>query len=667
MTRAPQARAGARHLLPGSWAWIGVLALLCIVRLPDHGVTWDVEQTMFYGHRYFDFWRTLDPRFLDFEVDRWERKEGEPDLEASRRERRISAPHFVWPLAHTLAAGCERLFYRRLHWLPPIAAHHVLNVVLCALACIAAARYLKPRIGAEATLVFIVALWLAPAWLGNLSQNLRDVPVTCLSAVALFLAASFLEAPGRWKAVGIGVVLGLALGSKITAASLFAIVAPAAVYALARVSTFRWRHVFLLLVGSGAIAVLVFVISWPWLWIDSIRKVGQWNDQGVSWITSTEHWSELALPLQAKLRLHFEDFLQRQVRLQTGGNLVPLLEMLATTPPTTLLLAVLGLFSSRWVFRRGQPVLVLIAAAWWLLPLLRMLLPGSASYGGIRHFLEFWPGLCLCATLGFVRLRQSAPRIPGWACWGILVSWPLLAALISHPFGMSYNSLLVGGNRGGRALGLSSSFDFWGGSLHQGVRLVNARAGEGSVVVVPSGRHLVQFTAPCPPHPPRPDLDLAAVPLSSPPDDRRECWVLQLLRPHLRDHVDDLAVYAYCESELDPVHLISLGGAPLLRIYRILPEDGGAGALKERANRWFGEREASWIKQCEERLLLSPQDLGELEMLFRLRTRHGLGPEALDHLRPFVKRAFDALPSGFGRERLEDNWNSLQRLERKGR
>ena len=129
------------------------------------------------------------------------------------------------------------------------------------------------------------------------------------------------------------------------------------------------------------------------------------------------------------------DFLLRQVRPGTGASLRPLLEVLATTPPVILGFAAVGLASFRWLVRRGERGLAWLLLAWLGVPLVRICLPGAGNYGGVRHFLEFWPALAAFAALGLLRAYEWAVghRLLQVVAAGALVAGPAVALAATHP------------------------------------------------------------------------------------------------------------------------------------------------------------------------------------------------------------------------------------------
>ena len=612
----------------------GLLVLLLMagsfLALRDFGPTWDLRQTRFYGERYFAFWRTGEQRFLDFSQDQLPAASPDWDVEEDRRQKAISPVHFVWPLAFTLAAASRLLWQEWAGLLDPLAAFHAVNILLAALLAWVGARRFRD-LHFLASLAFPLLLWSGPAWFGNVGQNLRDVPVTCFLGLFLLTCWTYARRPSLGGALAAGLWLGLALGCKVVALSGILIPLPALLLAACRGrGTGRLLlHGTLVLVLAG----LIFLISWPWLWSDGVGQI------------------------LVRLRLHVGDFLVRQVRPTTSWSLLPLGEIVATTPVPTLVLALVGGASWRWMRRREQDGIWWLLICWAVLPVLRICLPGIGNYGGVRHFLEFWPGFAGLATLGFVRLalavsllQRPAPVRRGVAtALAVLCFLPALVAVVrAHPYQTSFNNWLVGGNRGGRSLGLSSALDYWGGALRPGLEYLQQQATTPSVLLVPAGQHLVDLQPSRVPE----MVDFRRLPLAGDSPNREGVWVLQLVRQHLADHVGEPALYAYCEEQAEPVHEERRGGQTLLAVYRF---SGDARSLLERARSWFAPHRSELIEVWEAELERRPEDGDGLRMLFELRRDQGYLLALSPVLAPFVRRFLATLPAD-ARARYQAWW-----------
>jgi hypothetical protein len=428
------------------------------------GVTWDFGQTAFYGERYARFYETLDSRYLDFGARAIDYPPAHPDLEpGAPASPKVSAPHFVWPLPFTLAAlGCQVLCMK-LGAVDFHAAHHLVNFVLAAVLIVMMVFVAGRRLGLPAAALGVLFLAAQPAFFGNLFNNLRDVPMTCLFGLALLAAVVFAER-GRLDA---WIAFALATGAGLACKTPAVFVLPIAfvVVGLSPQPSGRERkHKLGMVLAAGVAAILVFVALWPWLWADP--------------------WHRL---------LQHLDFIRQQRNPDDRFHWQPLLEAVGTMPVVTLALGVLGL--GVLACDRPQRPFFLLLLLWIVVPLARICLPRARNYGGIRHFLEFLPAFALCAGVGgawILRRLQGGVRTVVAALVILATVWPAAAA---HPFQTSYCNFLVGGVSGARRLGLTAAYDFWGNSLRRGIAWLDEHAPPDSSVVVPVGDHLVKLVS----------------------------------------------------------------------------------------------------------------------------------------------------------------------------
>ena len=73
------------------------------------------------------------------------------------------------------------------------------------------------------------------------------------------------------------------------------------------------------------------------------------------------------------------------------------------------MLALVGLFAGRC-----PALLRLFLIVWVAVPVGRVTMPGMLNFDGIRHFIEFYPALCVLAGLGLSRIMdETARRLKG--------------------------------------------------------------------------------------------------------------------------------------------------------------------------------------------------------------------------------------------------------------
>jgi len=332
-------------------------------------------------------------------------------------------------------------------------------------------RLYNRRVGLFAALCY--ALLPRPFYHAHLCAF--DVPITlAVTAVAYAYLRSLHE---RRYAHYTGLLFGLALATKHNSWILPGIFAVhfAWVTAVERLRRRRGAPPSISLVPHALIAMLaygplIFVASWPWLWHDTLRRIGSY----------------------AAFHLHHDyyniEYFGRNYFWPPFPISYPWVMTLYTVPVTTLLLATAGL---TLVLRAGigelralrapsadltapgidpQQATVLLLGC-LLAPLLIISLPSTPIFGGTKHWFTAYPFLALFAGLGFDRaLVLYRTWLPGrFASLQNRIAVPVGALLLlpglvetahSHPFGLSHYGFAAGFVPGAADRGMNRQF--WG-------------------------------------------------------------------------------------------------------------------------------------------------------------------------------------------------------------
>jgi len=246
------------------------------------------------------------------------------------------------------------------------------------------------------------------------------------------------------------------------------------------------------LVALFTISPVVFLAGWPWLWEQPVARFAQYvtyHGAGVlvSWIDPNYvqfYAQRILIPVYYLGRAYVE----RIAPWHYSWVLV-----LATTP---LVLAWPLLTGFLRALRRSlrEPL-----AGFVVVQVLGILLvhslPWAPKYDGVRLFLPIFPFVAACVGMGvdrFCERRRLYERDGPYGWWLVLAVLLLLqttVTLLRQPLGSTYYSLVVGGDRGARYLGLETSY--WGegfdwklvraleSRLHPGERVIFECIGEG--------------------------------------------------------------------------------------------------------------------------------------------------------------------------------------------
>jgi 4-amino-4-deoxy-L-arabinose transferase-like glycosyltransferase len=356
--------------------------------------------------------------------------------------------------------------------------------LLAALCLAALYLFVAPLWGRAAGLYAVGALLLMPHVFAACHLAALDAPIMamCLLTIAATWRAAYAESSGatggeegaprrrlspawRWSLLA-GLLWGLALGTKLNAFFVPFVVFPWALL-------YARRHLAKLALCYAVLGPLAFLGTWPWLWHDTATRFCEYFQ------FHFRHW-EIAVTYFGKA-------------YQVAPWHYPLVMTTITTPPVTLLLALVGvamLFRSRRLEPAQRSFLVL--AAWSLIVnLVPSCLPTSPKYNGVRLFLPIFPFVATLAAVGFCSLvrplvarfgqAEQRPRIVALALFLALIG-PLAATGRFTPFHLSYYNALVGGLPGATRLGMEPTY--WGDTYRSAALWLAGNAPQGATIWV---------------------------------------------------------------------------------------------------------------------------------------------------------------------------------------
>ena len=215
-----------------------------------------------------------------------------------------------------------------------------------------------------------------------------------------------------------------------------------------------------------AIGALVFVVTWPWLYLDLPGNLLKF----VRYFT-VSHSAILQYYLgqvYSRVPWHY-----------------PFVLVAVTVPVTTLVMAIIGLVRVIAGGRRDS--------AGWLvvfnlaIPLLFFGFAASQVYGGERLFLVVFPFLALLAGMGFHALWRIITAGGGRArralatAVGVGLLVPGVIGIVAmHPYELSYYNELAGGLRGAAKLGMEPTY--WTETYRATLDTLNGLPGESPVI-----------------------------------------------------------------------------------------------------------------------------------------------------------------------------------------
>ncbi len=442
------------------WIIAGLLAVLAfgliVATLGDPGVTWD-EPRSFKASRGYMAWLGILRRelaagqpqaaFDDAVVVRWWVQD--PTFELHPPVPKLGVG-LGWALFRTAWGNIVSYRFSAAVWF----------AFLVALVVVTAAEAYGDIAGLAAGL----SLLLMPRMFlhGHLAN--LDVPVTAAWLLGMYSFWRAINKPGwRWTIVT-GILFGFALATKFNAALM------PIVWVLWSIWQRREKLVWLKIVVAGAIGSGLFVLSWPWLYHDTVNRLAYYVAMGYRFNQTPQYY----LGQTGRSPWHY-----------------PLVLTVVVLPLNILMLSGIGVVRAARERKHGDQAGFFLLNL--LVPLLFPILGLQAAYSGERHFMPVFAYLAIMVGAGFHSLAQV---LSAWASrwmprfrWllivvvGILLALPPVISIVRiHPYELSYYSEIVGGLRGAQELGLETTF--WCESYKDCLPYLNANAAEGALIWV---------------------------------------------------------------------------------------------------------------------------------------------------------------------------------------
>lgn len=444
----------------------GIFLLVGLLTLKDYGINWDEPAHFMRGQAYLHYFLTGKKNYDNLpklkihypKNDRYVLKD-KIDFEDDRQFRRSLYQSDHWngewffqndtphpPLNDILAALSNFIFYQKLGVLPDVEAYHFFEILAAAILVFLVVWWAKETHGNWAGLVAGVSLALSPLFWAESHYNIKDPIEACFFGLTIY---------GFWKAVkrdsfgwmmASSIFFGLALGTKLNIIFVVLIILPWLLFSKKKLS----RKILSSLLIYPLIAFLIFFISWPYLWPKPLQGL-------------IEVWQYY-----------------RGIGVSSGGgfNFYPFEAIIFTTP-----LVILFLFLVGFIFAKDN--VSFLWQLWFLVPILRVILPGTVIYGGLRQIMEFLPAMALLTGLGAEKLRKINFRflIIIFFFFGLLV----IKLFQLHPNEGFYFNFLIGGLKGAS----EKNFPNWGLSLgneyRQGIEWFNKNAPQDSNLTLARG------------------------------------------------------------------------------------------------------------------------------------------------------------------------------------
>lgn len=572
----------------------GIYFLLGVLTLSHYGINWDTINHLPRGQAYLHYFLTGKKDYSDLPVFRlyWQNPESlliDTDIPRSEVPRRslyqTDAITFNWaiekdgkgghpPVSDILASLFNLVFFQKLHFINDIDAYRVYGIFLAASLVGLVFWWGSSAYGKFAGLVSALSLSLYPLFWSESHFNIeKDVPETVFGSFMLFATwKGVVLRSWRWTLAS-GLFFGLALGTKFNIVFIPFVIIPWFIYFAFSQGWFlkpwgfvRENKAFLISVAVAPILGLAILLgSWPYLWQDVIGG--------------------LLITIQFYKNLGLTSIVDAQFAGPLNINTYPAWWVLFTTPVVTLILFFLGFIVGIGQIHKEKDKASLLFLLWFLVPLARVIWPGTTIYGGVRQIMEYIPAMSLLAGLGGMALRNlilsklcAVPlprreRIPIFISVLVLTAFlPIFVKLIQiHPNENVFFNFLVGGLAGAKERSLPAAGNSFGASYRQAVSWINKNAEKEAGVA---------FAFELMPNIPeiwlRRDITFHNTQRSGPLRKGEYALTLTYGDTETRSYYD-----SYLERFLEPVYKVEVDGVPILKVWKNDEQHVRSGFLKE--------------------------------------------------------------------------------------
>lgn len=447
---------------------ITINTLLGMWSLPDYGESWDEARLYEYGDQSLNAYRALfNPAIpVDF---------GEDDL-------RYYGPAYFMGMS-VLVDGVHKLFPNVL----TIDLWHLGNFVCLQFGLVCFYFLLRRFLDVLPALLSTILFATQPLIWGHGFINPKDIPFMAFFTASVYFGLTMLDHferqnfdlrnlfKNRWFYAA-SISLGLTISIRILGFAAAGIV-------LFYFAFINFRKLLRLSYGYFGIALIVSFLTWPYLWSSPITNFlqGIYAMLKFQWVGHVL-FNEVYYVSNELPRMYVPQLLGMQL----------------TEPALALfLIGILTFWSARR--REKNRGLFILFLAWFMFPLLYILINGMNLYDNTRQLLFVFPGLFLMIAIGIEFLIDLVK--PSWArlSMAALVLIPgMIGIMKSHPYEYAYYNFLTTSST---QIFRRYETDYWATSFKEVSSFLNESAAQDSQVIVWGPDQLIERYA-------RQDLDV---------------------------------------------------------------------------------------------------------------------------------------------------------------
>lgn len=449
--------------------------LIGLFTLSNYGISWDEPIHFHRGQAYLHYFLTGETEFKTVSGN-----------QSYFQSNSLPASYFLLkdsghpPLNGILASLTNYIFYQQLGIMGDIESHHLFNILTASILVFIVVLFASESYGIFAGIIAGLSLSLYPLFFGESRFNIKDPAEAAFFGLTIYASWKAINT-WNWKWVILGALgFGLGLGTKFNILFLPAIIIPWAAYKILfldnKKTKFSKSFIISVLIAPLIIAIIFFG-TWPFLWSNP------WNNL----MEIFGYYKQIGSGFNHQTSAYYLPF---------GINSYPLIWILYTTPPFILFLSAIGSIVALINFKKkdGAAILWLL---WLAVPTLRVILPGTSVYGGVRQIMEFIPALALISGLGALQIKnlviKKLPVLkPSLVIALILVGFFQIGLVLIkiHPNENVYFNSLIGGLSGAKKADIPSYGNSFGNAYYQAIKWFNNNAAPGASVGLIQGTGL---------------------------------------------------------------------------------------------------------------------------------------------------------------------------------
>lgn len=560
--------------------WVGILIFLTfftvgMATLSHYGNNIDESIHFERGNAYLDFFLTgrikyTTADFNNSRVSEWKYKG-------------YDTAYFLKndgghpPLNDILAAATNRIFHEKLGIMGDLESYHLFELFVSGMLVFLMFVMIRQKYGVFAGTIASLSTALYPLFYGESHFNIKDpIEASFFSFALYFFYLGVNRIKGRYFFIS-SLFCALAFGTKYNIVFLPFIIT---FYLLVRFGFFFIfksgkinilkripKGVYVSLFFYPIIVFGVHFLSRPYLWQDPINRflyvIKYYKDIG----TGIEY--------QSKFLWH-------------GWNTYPAIFVGISTPIVILMYFFIGVVVSLVIVKKEKDKFSSLLLLWFGITLLRVTLPGTSIYGGVRQIMEYIPAMAAIAGLGAFYFRSVIAKFINIkiASLLILVSFiPLIVSLVKlHPNENLFMNSLVGGLKGATEKRISGVGETMGNAYLQGIRWLNEHAEQNARFGFPVG-----LGSNFPPEFVRKDIKFGGYFSGTKREGEYMMEMFSVDFPFSKYNYD------YLNRFLNPVYVKTVDGVPILKIWKNDREHTKEGFLEE-----VDEKNVSFIVNKEE-------------------------------------------------------------------